>query len=97
DIVREARYYPSIDDGNAKKGIRAPSRNTRPSDPEGAGAGPNAWLWDRFAIETRLRRCAAGGRELALSGAAAVAAQWLGESRMGSIGKQSSGAVLFLD
>src|SRR5689334_4675180 len=67
---------------------RDASRDTRHVDPEDPDSGTDAWIRDRAAHPAGFRRGAAGGRRIAVSGAAAVAGEWLGGWRVGRVGEQ---------
>src|SRR5260370_41757937 len=81
------RILPSIEDGEAKRILRALARNARPSDLEGTGSRDHARVRHCPTIEADIRRRFAGWRGLALSGSPAPAIEWLGGCRMGRFGK----------
>src|SRR5258708_37549306 len=76
---------------------RPAARNPRHADPEDACPSATARLRCRALHQASIRRCADGGRRLALSGAPALATAGLGEGRMEDDGDKTESPFLYAD
>src|SRR5271156_3965587 len=76
---------------------RPPTRDPRHADSEDARPGATARLWCRALHQASIRRCADGGRRLALSGAPTLATEGLGEGRMEDDGDKTESPFLHAD
>src|SRR5262245_48561629 len=94
DILGE-RWDPlTREDDHGQRSTRAPARDPRPPDPEGARLRRCPRLHDRAAHPGALGRRDPGGRGLALSGAAPPGAPGLAGIRVGDLGGEPAREVL---
>src|SRR5688572_31826981 len=77
--------------------VRPRSRHVGFADPEDPGARAVARLGDRTALEAGVRRCPAGERRLAVSGAPQARATGVDRSRVETDREQPARQVLFAD